>query len=113
VRLSAFAVLRSNAASPGRRFAQTVRGVAWKAQIRLCTRYRRYSAAGKKRPVSPPLLREMTAFLWAIGRQVAAGRLIASAIRTPHRAAQRRGWSHGGESPSLVVWPGLTRRPSY
>jgi hypothetical protein len=21
-------------------------------------------------------------------------------------AAQRRGWSHGGELPSLVMWPG-------
>jgi transposase len=28
-----------------------VRDIAWKAQIRLCTRYRRLSAIGKKLPV--------------------------------------------------------------
>ena len=30
-------------------------------------------------------------------------RLIASASRQPYHTAQRRGWSHGGESPSLVM----------
>ena len=42
-----------------------VRDIAWKAQIRLCARYRRLSAAGKKLPVV------IAAFLWAIARQVA------------------------------------------
>jgi transposase len=49
-----------------------VRDIAWKAQIRLCGRYRRLSAAGKKLPVViAAVAREMAAFLWAIGRQVA------------------------------------------
>jgi transposase len=49
-----------------------VRDIAWKAQIRLCARYRRLSAAGKKLPVViAAVAREMAAFLWAIARQVA------------------------------------------
>jgi len=49
-----------------------VRDIAWKAQIRLCTRYRRLSATGKKLPiVIAAIAREMAAFLWAIARQIA------------------------------------------
>ncbi|TIO51788.1 MAG: IS110 family transposase, partial [Mesorhizobium sp.] len=37
-----------------------------------CARYRRLSAAGKKPPVvAAAIAREMAAFLWAIGREVA------------------------------------------
>jgi transposase len=51
---------------------KAVREIAWKAQIRLCARYRRLSAAGKKLPVVvAAIAREIAAFLWAIGRQVA------------------------------------------
>lgn len=51
---------------------KTVRDIAWKAQVRLCARYRRLSVAGKKLPVVvAAIAREMAAFLWAIGRQVA------------------------------------------
>lgn len=50
---------------------KSVRDIAWKAQVRLCARYRRLSAAGKKPPVvAAAIAREMAAFLWAIGRQV-------------------------------------------
>ena len=49
-----------------------VRDIAWKAQVRLCARYRRLSATGKKLPVVvAAIAREMAAFLWAIGREVA------------------------------------------
>jgi transposase len=49
-----------------------VRDIAWKAQVRLCARYRRLSATGKKPPpvVVAAIAREMAAFLWAIGREV-------------------------------------------
>ncbi len=51
---------------------KAVRDIAWKAQVRLCARYRRLSAAGKKAPVVvAAIAREMAAFLWAIGREVA------------------------------------------
>ncbi len=53
---------------------KAVRDTAWKAQIRLCARYRRLSATGKKLPVVvAAIAREMAAFLWAIGREVAPG----------------------------------------
>jgi len=51
---------------------KAVRDIAWKAQVRLCARYRRLSAAGKTLPVVvAAIAREMAAFLWAIGREVA------------------------------------------
>ncbi len=51
---------------------KAAREIAWKAQIRLCARYRRLSAAGKKLPVVvAAIAREIAAFLWAIGREVA------------------------------------------
>jgi transposase len=51
---------------------KAVRDIAWKAQLRLCARYRRLSATGKKLPVVvAAIAREMAAFLWAIGREVA------------------------------------------
>jgi transposase len=51
---------------------KAVRDIAWKAQVRLCARYRRLSNAGKKLPVVvAAIAREIAAFLWAIGREVA------------------------------------------
>jgi transposase len=50
----------------------TIRSIAWKAQVRLCARYRRLIANGKKTPVATTAIaRELAAFLWAIGQQVA------------------------------------------
>ena len=50
---------------------KAVREIAWKAQVRLCARYRRLLAAGKAAPVAvAAIAREMAAFLWAIGRHV-------------------------------------------
>ena len=48
-----------------------VQAIAWKAQVRLCARYRRLMAAGKRQTVvTTAIAREMAAFLWAIGREV-------------------------------------------
>jgi transposase len=50
---------------------KTIRDIAWKAQVRLCARYRRLSAAGKLRTVvTTAIAREMVGFLWAIAREV-------------------------------------------
>lgn len=50
---------------------KAVREIAWRAQTRLCARYRRLLAAGKnKLIVVATIAREMAAFLWAIGHQV-------------------------------------------
>jgi transposase len=50
---------------------QPVRAIAWKAQTRLCARYRRLSAKGKRNTVVVvAIARELAAFLWAIAREV-------------------------------------------
>jgi transposase len=48
-----------------------VRTIAWKAQLRLCARFRRLVAAGKNvNVVTTAVAREMAAFAWAIACQV-------------------------------------------
>jgi transposase len=50
---------------------QQVRDIAWKAQTRLCARYRRLMAKGKRTTiVVTAIAREIGAFLWAIARKV-------------------------------------------
>jgi transposase len=45
--------------------------IAWKAQLRLCTRYRRLTARGKlKQKVVTAIARELSGFLWAMAKQV-------------------------------------------
>jgi transposase len=47
-----------------------VRAIAWKAQLRLCARFRRLVAAGKNANlVATAVAREMAAFAWAIASQ--------------------------------------------
>jgi transposase len=49
-----------------------IRHIAWKAQVRLCSRFRRLAATSKKTPVIiAAIAREIAAFLWAIGQHVA------------------------------------------
>lgn len=49
-----------------------VRDIAWKAQVRLCGRYRKLAANGKKPTVAvTAIARELCGFVWAIGRAVA------------------------------------------
>jgi transposase len=48
-----------------------VRTIAWKAQVRLCARYRRLTSNGKNTAVAATAVaRELAAFMWAIGHQV-------------------------------------------
>jgi transposase len=57
---------------------EAVRAIAWKAQLRLCARFRRLVAAGKNANlVTTAIAREMAAFAWA----------IASAVRPADAAA--------------------------
>jgi transposase len=45
--------------------------IAWKAQLRLCTRFRRLVARGKlRKKVITAIARELSAFLWAMAKQV-------------------------------------------
>lgn len=46
-------------------------GIAWRAQLRLCHRYRRLRARGlQHNKVCVALARELSGFIWAIGRHV-------------------------------------------
>jgi hypothetical protein len=46
---------------------KVVRDIGWKAQVRLCTRYRRLRARGKTaNVVNVAIAREMVGFIWSI-----------------------------------------------
>lgn len=50
---------------------EQIRDIAWKAQARLCARYRQLLAKGKKTSVATTAVaRELAAFLWAIAQHV-------------------------------------------
>jgi len=51
------------------------REIAWRAQTRLCRRFRSFERKGKRRTViAAAIARELSAFIWAINREVMAGR---------------------------------------
>lgn len=52
---------------------RAAREIAWKAQVRLCKRFRALSRKGKKSTiVATAIARELAAFIWAIARTVSA-----------------------------------------
>lgn len=56
---------------------QNVRDIAWKAQVRLCARYRRLAATGKPKVVcTTAIAREMLGFIWAIAQTIQAPHAI-------------------------------------
>ena len=56
------------------------REIAWKAQVRLCARFRALSRKGKKSTVvATAIARELAAFIWAIAREV-SGQTAAAEI---------------------------------
>jgi transposase len=49
-----------------------IQDIGWKAQVRLCTRFRRLTARGKHPNVAvTAIAREILAFMWAIAKEVA------------------------------------------
>jgi transposase len=53
---------------------QDIQDISWKAQVRLCKRYRKLSASGKHtNKVIVAIAREMAAFVWAIAKQTPLG----------------------------------------
>jgi len=65
--------------------SEEVKEIAWKAQHRLCSRFRRLSAKGKLRQkVTTAIGRELLGFVWAIGIQVEKEQ---QRIKGPRRAA--------------------------
>jgi transposase len=50
---------------------KVIQDMSWKAQVRLCTRYRRLVARGKHaNVVTVAIARELTGFMWAIAKEV-------------------------------------------
>jgi transposase len=50
---------------------QAIQHISWKAQVRLCKRFRHLTARGKHaNQVVVAIAREMAAFIWAIAREV-------------------------------------------
>jgi transposase len=51
---------------------KVIQDISWKAQVRLCKRYRRLVAKGKHaNVVTVAIARELVGFMWAIANQVA------------------------------------------
>jgi transposase len=51
---------------------KVIQDISWKAQVRLCKRYRRLVARGKHaNVVTVAIARELTGFMWAIAKEVA------------------------------------------
>jgi transposase len=51
----------------------SIRRIAWKAQLRLCAKYKRMTASGKASQVAvTAVARELSGFLWAIAKQMRA-----------------------------------------
>ena len=51
---------------------KAIQDISWKAQLRLCTRYRRLVSRGKHaNVVTVAIAREVAAFMWAIAKEVA------------------------------------------
>lgn len=54
---------------------KAIQDISWKAQVRLCTRFRPLTARGKHaNQVVVAIAREMAAFVWAIAREVPSAR---------------------------------------
>ena len=57
------------------RLPKKIRDIAWKAQTRLCARYRSMIARGKKPTVVvAAIARELSGFIWAIGQEMRLSR---------------------------------------
>jgi transposase len=57
---------------------RTAREIAWKAQMRLCGRFRTLTRKGKRSTiVVAAIARELSAFIWAINREVVGSRATA------------------------------------
>jgi transposase len=53
---------------------KTIQNISWKAQVRLCKRFRYLTARGKHANQVVAIAREMAAFIWAIAREVPSAR---------------------------------------
>ena len=62
---------------------QPIQDIGWKAQVRLCKRFRRLVARGKHPNVAvTAIARELLAFMWAIAKEVTVTASCRSALRS-------------------------------
>lgn len=84
---------------------KNIRDIAWKAQTRLCTRYRSMVARGKKPTVAvTAIARELTGFIWAIGQEMRI--TMAAGQGTPLSAPLVRGPDNRSWRSSRAPWAG-------
>ena len=58
---------------------RAAREIAWKAQMRLCARFRSLTRKGKRpNVVATAIARELSAFIWAINREVVGSHATAN-----------------------------------
>jgi transposase len=55
--------------------SKPIRDTAWKAQERLCRRYRKLARAGKLPVITAAIARELSGFVWAIANQAQSDRV--------------------------------------
>jgi transposase len=71
--LSACAAGRSEEALHPGKLPKPIVDLGWKAQVRLCDRYRKLTVSGKRNTVvTTAVAREFAGFVWAIGQEVRA-----------------------------------------
>jgi hypothetical protein len=76
--------------------------LAWKAQSRLCSRFRAFAARGKKTTViCTAIARELAGFMWAVATAAQPTEPAAQPIRRQTAVIDRahRGWGHGRGIP--------------
>ena len=97
--------------------AKPIRDTAWKAQERLCRRYRKLARAGKSPTVvTTAIARELTGFAWAIARQsFRSPTLDALEIDSGHHEKEVIADNHIypklSKAGGTVTWPGEPSRP--
>lgn len=92
---------------------ETVRAIAWKAQIRLCQRYRHMMAKGKPKQVAvTAIARELAGFVWAIACISSDSAAPSSAAMTALQNA-RPTESPSSRAPRRPPLDGRTRRTQH
>ena len=78
--------------------ARSIRDTAWKAQERLCRRYRKLARAGKPPTVvTTAIARELAGFVWAIANQVESPTLAARQRKLRDASPVRRSPTRASE----------------
>jgi hypothetical protein len=93
------------------RLAKPIRDIAWKAQKRLCRRYRRLARAGKLPTViTAAIARELAGFVWAIANQAQSTAAYHTKEGTPHATPHPTLGKAGGTVAARRILEGTISR---